>query len=179
MDGGPVLESQTPTEVHLDSLDWDMMAHLRENGRLSVAELAARLGVSEPTARKRLRNLLDSEYIRIVALPSQGRIGFGIDLLVNVQVEMGKVREVAEELAVMEEITYVGVMLGAYDLVLAASFASREEVYEFLFHKIPQIPGVIRTESFYILQVVKRTFGRLPAPAPARRSRRAISQEAP
>ncbi|MBI4299581.1 MAG: Lrp/AsnC family transcriptional regulator, partial [Chloroflexi bacterium] len=116
----------------IDATDMRLIALLQENPRMSVVEAATRLGTSQPTVRKRVKRLLEDDYIRFLCLVNPTKMGYLHDCIIHVQVEMGKVDAVAERIREMDEVTYVGVMLGPYDLLVGASFPTSDELREFL-----------------------------------------------
>ena len=85
----------------MDELDSKIIALLQEDGRASNAGIARRVGVSEGTVRRRLKRLVQEEYISVVALLDPGRMGYASEALVGVQVDPDKVAEaIVRELAV-------------------------------------------------------------------------------
>ena len=52
----------------MDELDSKIITVLQRDGRASNALIAREVGVSEGTVRRRLRRLLDEEYISVVAM---------------------------------------------------------------------------------------------------------------
>jgi Lrp/AsnC family transcriptional regulator for asnA, asnC and gidA len=52
----------------LDVLDKALIGTLSDNGRLAASEIATRLGISIPTVRGRLRQLVEAGVVRIAAL---------------------------------------------------------------------------------------------------------------
>ena len=71
--------SQAPTkagQVDLDRVERMMIALLQKDGRLGVQALARKLGVSDVTARRKLRRLLADEIVQIVAAVDPFQVGF-------------------------------------------------------------------------------------------------------
>jgi DNA-binding Lrp family transcriptional regulator len=63
-------------DLVLDELDQRIVAMLGENGRASYAQIAARLGTTLSTARRRTLRLLQSGYVKVVAVGNPFRLGF-------------------------------------------------------------------------------------------------------
>ena len=61
--------------VELDEIDGKLIELLQRNGRASNIELARQMGVSEGTIRRRFRNLVKEEVIRVVAIPDASKLG--------------------------------------------------------------------------------------------------------
>jgi Lrp/AsnC family transcriptional regulator for asnA, asnC and gidA len=76
---------------------------------------------------------------------------------VFVEVEPGRVREVAEITASFPQITYVACSTGESDVSISLRVRSIEELFEFVTEKLGKIPGVRRTQS-YLLPVKLKDF---------------------
>ena len=143
----------------MDELDTKIVALLQQDGRASNAGIARMVGVSEGTVRRRLNRLIQEEYIRVVAQLDPTRMGYASEALVGVQVDPDKVDEVAAGLASLEEIDWVTVTTGSYDIFAWVTLPSSEALGVFLRTRAGTIPGVRRTETFVNLGVKKRGYG--------------------
>jgi len=141
--------------VKLDDLDRHIMRLLRRDGRLGYAEVARALGVSEPTARKRVRRLLKAGAIYVVARVNPAPIGFPIDAVIGIRVERGRVREVGRRLAEMEKVAYVGYLAGSFDLMIEAFLPDTEGLFQFLNEDIEAVDGIVSTETWHVLRTEK------------------------
>ena len=148
--------------VILDELDDKLINLLQTDGRASNIELAKKVGVSEGTVRRRFRNLIKDEVIRVVAIPDPSKLGRGTTALVGLQVDPALVDPVGTELARIPEVQYVSVTTGAYDIFLWVAVSSPEELSEFLRSRIGAIQGVRRTETFVNLSIKKNPAGPTP-----------------
>ena len=90
----------------MDELDTKIIALLQEDGRASNAGIARKVGVSEGTVRRRLKRLVDDEFVRVVALLDPVKMGYASEALVGVQVDLDKVDQVADDLSELEEVTW-------------------------------------------------------------------------
>ena len=142
----------------MDELDSKIIAMLQEDGRASNAGIARKVGVSEGTVRRRLKRLIQEEYIRVLALLDPGKMGFASEALIGVQVGPDKVDRVSADLSQLEEINWVSVTTGSYDIFAWATLDSSEALGIFLRTKVGIIPGVRRTETFVNLMVKKRWY---------------------
>lgn len=141
-----------------DEIDRHIIALLRQEGRRSNIDIAKQLGVTETTIRKRIKRLITEDVMRVVAITNPYKIGYQIDTLIGIHVEPDKVMAVSRQLAHMEEVRYVGVTTGTYDLMIAALFRSNEELLQFVTAKLGTTPGVRSTQTSHVLKVLKRTF---------------------
>ena len=143
----------------MDELDSKIIALLQEDGRASNAGIARRVGVSEGTVRRRLKRLVQEEYIRVVALLDPGRMGYAAEAMIGVQVDPDKIDQVADDLAKLDEISWVAVTTGSFDIFGWATLQTSEALGIFLRTKVGTIPGVRRTETFVNLAAKKRGLG--------------------
>lgn len=145
--------------MDLDELDDKLISLLQANGRASNIELAKQVGVSEGTIRRRFRNLIKDEVIRVVAIPDPAKLGRGTTAVIALQVEPSEVDPVAQKLAEIPEVQYVSVTTGAFDIFLWVALGSPEELSSFLRLQVGGISGVRRTETFVNLSIRKNPAG--------------------
>ena len=143
----------------MDELDTRIVTLLQKDGRASNAGIARRVGVSEGTVRRRLKRLIDEEYIRVLALLDPAKMGYSSEALIGAQVDPDKIDQVAGDLAALDEVNWVAVTTGAYDVFAWVSLFSSEALGIFLRTKVGTIPGVRRTETFVNLAMKKRGYG--------------------
>jgi len=60
----------------IDKLDRKLIEELQKDGRESYTELAGKLGITEGTVRKRVRNLVDRGIMKIVAVTNASELGY-------------------------------------------------------------------------------------------------------
>ena len=145
----------------MDELDRKIVGMLQQDGRASNAKIARQLEVSEGTIRRRLKRLIQDEAIQVLALPDPSRFGFTTEALVALQVDPGKLEDVAEALANAPETLYVTITTGAFDIFAWVALPSQESLHSFLSSTIGNIPAVRRSETFIFLSVKKRSFSPL------------------
>lgn len=143
----------------LDKVDYKIIAILREDATKTNVQLAEEIGVSEGTIRNRLRCLINEEIIRVVATPvDPKKLGFYVDVYMDIDVEITKITEVARQLAELPQLTYVGIVAGRHDILAHGLFHSTDELLEFITNKIAPIPGINKTETSHVLKIVKRAY---------------------
>ena len=62
----------------LDRVDRKMVALLQKDGRMPIVSIAKELGISETTARSRLKRLISEDVIKVIAVSNPIRLGFEI-----------------------------------------------------------------------------------------------------
>ena len=111
----------------MDQIDRKIVSMLGHDGRLSNAQMARELEVSEGTIRRRVKNLLDSKTISIVAASDPKKLGFFSEALIGVQCEPDKVTDISNKIASLEHTRWVIATTGSYDIFCLVALESSEE----------------------------------------------------
>ena len=143
----------------MDELDAKIIATLRQDGRASNAGIARAAGVSEGTVRRRLRRLIEEERIFVAAIPNPDMMGNPFEALIGVRVDPDKADMAADTMASMDELAWVTVSTGPFDIYGWVTLTSPSALNDFLRPRVATIPGVRRTETFVHLDVKKRSYG--------------------
>ena len=139
----------------IDKLDRKLIEELQKDGRESYTELAMKLGVTEGTVRKRVKNLVDKSIIKIVAVPNMSELGYNLMSIIGMQVKMVDLRKVADALAKKANVCHLAFVAGRYDVMALVVARSHKELSDFIEKEISTIPSVLRTETFVNLDVIK------------------------
>src|SRR4029078_6522187 len=91
-------------------------SQLTGDGRRPYAGIGKAVGLSEAAVRQRVQRLLESGVMQIVAVTDPLSLGFLRQALIGVECE-GDLDTVADKLATMEEIDYVVITAGSFDLL--------------------------------------------------------------
>lgn len=134
---------------------------------MPCAEIARRLGsVSERVVRYRLDKLVAAGIIHIGAIPNPKSIGYNVVADVFLQVDAASVLEIARKLTEYECISYVGCSMGETDISTQVVARDNDEVYRFVTEVIASIPGVRKSSTVIVPQVLKDVYQwRIPAGA--------------
>lgn len=139
-----------------DKVDWKIIRFLNKDGRMPSAEIARKLGdVSARTVTNRINNLIEQGIINIRAVVNPERVGYGVMADVFVEVEPGRVREVAYNAAEYPQSSYVACATGESDVSISLRVRSIEELFDFVTEKLGKIPGVRRTQSYLLPLKIK------------------------
>ncbi len=156
----PLLLPASPPfrEGALDDLDRRIIGHLQQDGRRPYREIGRALGVSEGTIRWRVRRLLDTQALRIVAIADPFRLGYRVLAFVLISVESGTHARVIEALVDFPEVTYVSACAGRFDIYIQVVCRDNDHLFELLSERIPAIGGVTRTETFTEFKMYKVSY---------------------
>ncbi|MDD4860373.1 MAG: Lrp/AsnC family transcriptional regulator [Dehalococcoidales bacterium] len=145
----------------IDETDRKIIIELQKDGRQEFSDLASKLNVSLSTISRRVDNLLKSKLIHITAVPNLQKLGYSINAIIGLDIEINKMESVCENLAANHNITFVAVTLGRYDVIITCYFITMEDLTGFVKDVIARIDGVTQIETFYVAELKKRTLGRL------------------
>jgi Lrp/AsnC family transcriptional regulator for asnA, asnC and gidA len=74
----------------LDEFDQQIIAALKEDGRMPLAEIARRLDVSPGMVRERYNCLVESGILQVVAVTNPHLIGYRMTTLIGIKVDGGR-----------------------------------------------------------------------------------------
>jgi Lrp/AsnC family transcriptional regulator for asnA, asnC and gidA len=147
----------------LDRIDREIIRLLNEDGRMSNAELARRLGDIPPrTISHRVEGLIAHDIIAVKAIVNPVALGYSILADVFIEVEPGRVREVAETVARFPQVSYVACATGECDVSISVRVRSTEELFDFVTEQVGRIPGVRRTQTHLLVVKLKDIDSWLP-----------------
>jgi Lrp/AsnC family transcriptional regulator for asnA, asnC and gidA len=139
-----------------DRTDWEIIKLLNEDGRIPSAEIARRLGnVSARTVTNRIDTLTKKGVINIRAILNPEKVGYGVMADVFIDVQPGHVREVAEKVAEIPQVTYVACAAGESDVSISLRVRSIEELFDLVNEELGKIHGVRRTQSYILPLKIK------------------------
>ena len=130
--------------MKIDELDLKLLALLSKNGRVSSAEMARSLGVSERTISNRVGNLIDEDVVSIFGVVNRKFFGYDVVADIYCLVEDADMEEVANEIAAFPEVAYVAISFGDRDISVQVFCKSTEEVKDFVLRKLAPLPGIGR-----------------------------------
>ena len=134
---------------------------LRENARISAADIALRLGTTESDAAQIIKELESDGIIRgytvilnDAALDNVRRVKALIEVKVTPRRDGGFDR-VAQRIAKFPEVTELSLLSGSYDLLLTVEGDTLQQVANFVAEKLATIDGVISTSTGFMLRKYK------------------------
>lgn len=135
----------------MDELDQRLLAALKRDGRASLSELAADLGVTRTTVRARMARLVNGGEIAgftvmtradVAASPVRGLMMLGI--------EGRGTEKIIGRLTGLPQVTAVHSTNGSWDLIVEIGTQTLEQLDEVLF-AVRRIEGVTRSETNLLL----------------------------
>lgn len=142
----------------LDKIDRAIIAYLQYDGRMPYTQIAAQLGITEGTVRRRVKQLSEDGLLQIVAIVEPQELGWNEAALIGISTQSNRINQVADAIAELPEVTYLFQVAGDFDLMAEVYCRDREHFVSFLNNKLQQVPGVERTQSFMILKMHKLSY---------------------
>ena len=143
--------------THLDEVNKRIIEQLQQDGRRSYAAIGKEVGLSEAAVRQRVQRLTESGVMQVVAVTDPLELGFARQAMVGVKAT-GPIEPVADRIAEVEEVDYVVITAGAYDLLVEVVAASDADLLSLISGRIRSIEGVTATETFMYLDLRKQTY---------------------
>jgi Lrp/AsnC family transcriptional regulator for asnA, asnC and gidA len=150
------LDSPRPAMV-LDDVSKAIIEELQQDGRRSYAAIGKVVGLSEAAVRQRVQRLIDSGVMQVVAVTDPMELGFARQAMIGIRAS-GSLEPIADAVAALDEVDYVVITAGSYDLLVEVVCESDEALLEVLSSKIRTIENVVSTETFMYLQLRKQTY---------------------
>ena len=150
-------KKQEPPSVNLDDVAKAIIEELQQDGRRSYAAIGKVVGLSEAAVRQRVQRLLESGVMQIVAVTDPLQLGFARQAMVGITAT-GPLQPVADALAELDEVDYVVVTAGKYDLLVEVVCESDDHLLDLISNRIRALPGVLATETFMYLRLAKQTY---------------------
>lgn len=151
-----------PPTMKLDQIDRNILVQLQNDGRMTINDLAEKVGLSSTPCLRRVKRLLEDDVIKgFAAHVDQVVVGLPVSVFVNVTL----VRQVESELEAFEaavaacpEVMECYLMTGTSDYLLRVVAADLFAYERFLKSVLTPIPGIANIQSSFALrQIVHRT----------------------
>ncbi|MFY1697824.1 Lrp/AsnC family transcriptional regulator [Solwaraspora sp. WMMA2101] len=145
-----------PGHVLLDDVAKQIIEQLQEDGRRPYATIGKAVGLSEAAVRQRVQRLLDAGVMQIVAVTDPLQLGFPRQAMIGLRTS-GDLEAVADRLAELEEVDYVVITAGSFDLLTEVVCRNDDHLLEIL-QRLRAVEGVVSTEAFVYLKLRKQTY---------------------
>jgi Lrp/AsnC family transcriptional regulator, leucine-responsive regulatory protein len=148
-------------ERELDAVDRKILVQLQANGRMSLAELADKVGLSASPCLRRVRMLEKAGVIsRYVAVLDQRAVGLPVSVFVSIKLERQKqdaLDRFAKAIERWPEVLECYLMTGPRDYWLRVVVPDLAAYERFVKQKLTRLEGIASIESSFALEQVKYT----------------------
>jgi Lrp/AsnC family transcriptional regulator, leucine-responsive regulatory protein len=150
----------------IDAFDLKIMDALSADGRMSITDLAHRVGLSKTPCQIRLRRLVEHGYIggfRAVLNPEK----LGLEHIAFVEVKLSDTKEAAlarfnDAVRKLKEVEECHLIAGRFDYLLKVRTSDIKAYRRVLGDSISQLPFVASTSTSVAMEAVKEAAGRIP-----------------
>lgn len=143
----------------LDAIDLNILRHLQEDGRLSNADLAQSVNVSQATCHRRTQRLFEEGYIKSIQAHIKPKsVGLGAVAMVGVVLDRSTPESFAlfeDAILKMDVILDCNLVAGDFDYLLKIRVADLDAFNKLHGEQIIALPGVRQTRTFFVLKEVK------------------------
>jgi Lrp/AsnC family transcriptional regulator, regulator for asnA, asnC and gidA len=150
------LPAHGPAVLVPDDISKQIIEQLQQDGRRSYAAIGKAVGLSEAAVRQRVQRLQDTGVMQIVAVTDPLTLGFRRQAMIAIKTD-GDLEKVAGQLADLNEIDYVVITAGSYDVLAEVVCEDDEQLLEIL-SRVRAVPSVTSTETFVYLKLRKQTY---------------------
>ena len=144
----------------MDAIDARLLSALQRDGRQTVTDLAAAIGLSPTPCARRLARLEAEGVIEgYSARVDQARIGFPVSVFIQVELESQSKDAIdAFERAVRgsERVMECHLMTGTRDILMRVVAADLTDFDRFLEDKLMRVPGIRSMRSSFALRTMVR-----------------------
>ncbi|HLH61123.1 MAG TPA: Lrp/AsnC family transcriptional regulator [Ktedonobacteraceae bacterium] len=140
----------------IDEIDQSIIEALQLDGRRPFTKLAAELGISEASVRQRVANLINTQVMQIVAVTNPIKLGFSLASMIGIRVSGERLLQVAEEISTFDEVIYLIITTGSFDLLAEVVCRDNDHLLKFLTEKLYKVQGVQQAEAYMYLRVCKQ-----------------------
>jgi Lrp/AsnC family transcriptional regulator for asnA, asnC and gidA len=154
---GRMLQNARGRAFPLDDAAKGIIEQLQQDGRRPYAAIGKAVGLSEAAVRQRVQRLVDTGVIQIVAVTDPMQVGFPRAAMLGIRVD-GDIPQVADALAELDEVDYVVITAGTFDILAEVVCEDDDHLLEIMNNKIRSIPGVRSTETFVYLKLRKQIY---------------------
>lgn len=141
----------------IDDIDQRIIEALQQDGRRPFTKIAADLGISEASVRQRVANLINNQVMQIVAVTNPIKLGFSLASMIGIRVSGDRLLEVAQEISAFDEVIYLILCTGSFDILAEVVCRDNDHLLSFLTEKLYKVQGVQQAETYMYLRVCKDT----------------------
>lgn len=145
----------------MSDLDQQLLTLLRHNGRRSVSDLAAELGVSRATVRARMARMeQDGDIVGYTVILRADAVAMPVRGITLIEVEGRTADRVVSVLGGFPEVSAIHTTNGKWDLIVELGAKSLTDL-DAVLRRIRLIPGVTASETNLLLATPRSTRARL------------------
>ena len=152
-------------EAAADHIDRRLLATLQQDGRISIVDLAERVGLSPTATTERVRRLTRDGYILgYAARLNPEKLDRGLLIFIEVKLDRTTADifdRFARAVVRAPEVLECHMVAGGFDYLVKIRIADMNDYRHFLGDVLLALPGVRETHTYAVMEEIKNT-GALP-----------------
>ncbi|GGG31708.1 transcriptional regulator [Dokdonia pacifica] len=135
----------------IDSIDNKLLAILKDNSRLSFADLGRKINLSPSAVRERVQKMEDNEVIEKYSIQiNQRKLGYDIEAFILLKVFQGQLKHVIQQVATLPEVVEAHRITGSQNIHLKVLLKSQLDLQKL----IDKLMNFGDTNTFLILSKI-------------------------
>jgi Lrp/AsnC family transcriptional regulator, regulator for asnA, asnC and gidA len=141
-------------KLNLDTLDKNLIRLLKQDGRVTTAQIATKLEVTTPTVRSRMKALIQAGILRVAGLVNLSAVPELTTALIGINIEShGQLSSQLEKLTSLKPVHWAAVVTGRFDVIAEVVVPDGTEgLYRFTSVDLPTIGRVTHCETFVVMR---------------------------
>ncbi|BCS89425.1 Lrp/AsnC family transcriptional regulator [Pseudodesulfovibrio sediminis] len=138
----------------LDSQDKRLVAELTQDGQLSPSKIGEAIGVTAPTVRSRMKNLITAGVLKVAGLVNPMKTAGLTVALVGISLNSHEqLGEKLDQIGSLPRVNWCAVVTGRYDIIVEiVCSADTTDLYDFLDQDLSKVGGINASESFVVMK---------------------------
>jgi Lrp/AsnC family transcriptional regulator for asnA, asnC and gidA len=142
----------------VSDIDLEIINYLRKDGRMPFAQIAKRMGVSTGKVRLHYQKLVNKGVLQIAAITNPLYMGRSKMAMIGIKADGSRIKEIINEISEFEEVIYLVLLTGSYDLFAEIVCKNKDHLLHFLTEKLYKVKGVNDTDTFMYLELAKEEY---------------------
>jgi len=145
-------------QADIDNHDLKILKELQINGRIPVADLAKKIGLSTTPCWRRVQRLQDSGIIKsYTAVIDPGVMNMNLDVFIEVSLDLHQAKPFEQVVLERDEIVECYAITGGQDYMLHVMVSDISSIDQFLRDELILFPGVQRVKTHLALNPIKKS----------------------
>lgn len=152
-----------------DELDLKILSELTKDASISVPRLSRKLNINASVLYSRIKRLSKKGLIRkFTIVVNYELLGINVKAIIGINRDPKLKANIHTELLKIPEVRMISEVTGRFDILVAVSARTLEELHDVVIEKIGKIEGVLNTETFVEMQRTEKELHYLAKPLLAR-----------
>ena len=147
------------TRLELDAVDYRILVSLQKDSRMAIKDVAREANVSLPTARTRIKRLIEIGVIKqFTTILDQEKLFGGVTALISLKCEVPDLKNVGGEIKQMDEVSDAYFTTGEHNLTVKVSVPDLKALDEFVTTKLGAVQGLKYVRSDMVTGTIKEHY---------------------